>query len=121
MSTARHQLAGAPGTGTTIDNMKSRCKAYSGFDQTTLAVYETLNIASLTDIGVGWTGSNFTAVMANNNYNPFVSTFSVSNNYERVLIGDAGTPSMMTCRTMTGQATPTDSIWVTEAAFGILA
>ena len=121
MSTTRYSNAGAPGSGTTIDNMASRCKAHVGFDQFAMTMFENLNVASLTDLGVGWTASNFTAVMANNLYNPFVSTFSMVGGYERAILSDGGTEARMVARTMTGSSSPTDSIWVTEAAFGLLA
>ena len=64
MSTARHQLAGAPGTGTTIDNMASRVKVaayiwYSGGTIASLAF--SLNASSVTDGAVGQAAVNFTA------------------------------------------------------------
>ena len=66
MSTARHQLAGAPGTGTTIDNMASRAKAWLTVNQVgTMANLASLNITSIGDGGLGQTSFVFTAPMAN--------------------------------------------------------
>lgn len=67
MSTARHQLAGAPGTGTTIDNMASRLKCWCNWHgnfNSVPTIRESMNLSSIGDAGVGLYNMNFTAVLA---------------------------------------------------------
>jgi len=80
MSTARHQLAGAPGTGTTIDNMASRVKMWAMFNQvpTTPIIYRSLNISSLLDGGVGFSILVYAAVMVDNTNAVHASSIDMS-------------------------------------------
>jgi len=74
MSTARHQLAGAPGTGTTIDNMASRVKAWARINGATAAALDTFNVSSTTDTAVGQHTLTYTAFLANYGAYPVVAT-----------------------------------------------
>jgi hypothetical protein len=68
MSTSRHQFAGAPGTGTTVDNMQSRVKMWSLFNQqpATPVLNAGFNVSSLGDDAVGQTASLLIAPFAGN-------------------------------------------------------
>ena len=88
MSTARYLNAGAPGAGTTIDNMGSRAKAWGCVNQIgTQTIRSSLNVASITDSGVGVTYFNFTALMLNGEY----AAFSTGNTAAgKAIRGDSG-------------------------------
>jgi len=69
MSTARHQLAGAPGTGTTIDNMQSRTKVWLSVNQQGVMVVRiSFNVSGIQDGGNGITTVTFGAPFSTGEY-----------------------------------------------------
>jgi hypothetical protein len=111
MSTARHQLAGAPGTGTTIDNMQSRVKAWIFYGQTasTDTTYSSFNISNYVDNGMGIAAIAFTAVFTNSNYSVSTSTAAicVANNYTP---SNAATFANIRVYSVTNVPAPTDTL-----------
>ena len=70
MSTARYDNAGKTGTGTTIDNMGSRVKAWVSLNNegASAAIHQGFNVSSVGDNGVGSFSAAFPAPFANVTY-----------------------------------------------------
>lgn len=75
MSTNRYLNAGAPGTGTTVDNMASRVKAWASINGATApaSLNSSLGVSSVTDVGVGDWGLNLSSPMANTLFPPYAT------------------------------------------------
>ena len=121
MSTARHQLAGAPGTGTTIDNMASRVKAWAVIDQrNTQTVTGGFGVSSIADGGLGNTVVTLAAAMNGAVYATTVSSWAMAGWTGRTL---ASIPSTATTFTLWyyENNTPIDSTPMQTIVAGTLA
>ena len=118
MSTARHQLAGAPGTGTTIDNMSSRVKAWSrvNYSSGVPSLMTNMNVSGIVDTALGQLTINLSAPMASVNY----SFFAVQNSFSVFSLMGPHTATAYTVNFYT-TAFADPSAYASTNAFGDLA
>lgn len=104
MSTARFNNAGAVGTGTTVDNMQSRVKAYVATDTAQAVAVASYNISSLTDLGGGASNVNLASAMASANYAVSISSYVFQSPSNSQFYAHFNTKAAGNFRIHTGQA-----------------
>ena len=110
-------ISDAAGTGPITLTKQFAAKAWVNFDGTgTVAIRDSFNVGSITDIGAGTYQTNFTDSFTNANYSWHVST----NNFTCSISGNR-TTSSANVQSLTSASQPADTSVVTVIVHGDLA